>query len=495
MTLAFQLSAADVGSVRANIVELCAGTSFVVVGLLSFGIALVRRRMGMRIFLWLGLWSILYGSNAMWSPLDGILPPWLHTAEPYLRTLNTYMVLPFASLSWMEATRGWMRRFSAGLVVLELIVAAIAFISFLSTGNPDRLLLENNLIAAFACVVLLAVVCSKKLFAKYSAFPSQRFFAIGAFVFTLEALYTNIANPLGIRTPPIVGHLGFAVLLISFGHAGLEMVLRNERRLLSIESELEVARQIQAKILPREAPRVSGLNISARYRPMTAVAGDFYEFVAAEDHHLGVLIADVCGHGVPAALIASMLKTAVQAAAGSAARPGEFLRRLNQFLFAPLQGQLVSAAYLWLDMKEGKALYAAAGHPPLLHVCHGELLRVENNGLLMGVLPDAEYPVTEILLHKGDRLLLYTDGITDAENASGVSFAEAQLSAHAIGPDPAEHIFRTLPAWQSSDQAQDDMTLIVLDITADAFPHEPVAPAYSGVHPNSDESYSPVPGN
>ena len=90
------------------------------------------------------------------------------------------------------------------------------------------------------------------------------------------------------------------------------MVLTNERRLLEIQAELDVARQIQTSILPTDVPELRGLRISATYRPMASVAGDFYEFLPVDREHAGFLIADVCGHGVPAALIASMLKVAAR---------------------------------------------------------------------------------------------------------------------------------------------------------------------------------------
>ena len=102
------------------------------------------------------------------------------------------------------------------------------------------------------------------------------------------------------------------VLPIAFRYAGLKMVRANEHRLLEIQAELEVARQIQASTLPTHVPHVHNLRISAAYRPMASVAGDFYEFLPVDGKRAGFLVADVCEHGVPAALIASMLKIAVQ---------------------------------------------------------------------------------------------------------------------------------------------------------------------------------------
>ncbi|HEY3929492.1 MAG TPA: SpoIIE family protein phosphatase [Candidatus Koribacter sp.] len=300
------------------------------------------------------------------------------------------------------------------------------------------------------------------------------------FVFTLEALYANIAGPLGHPVPNVLGHLGFAVLLIGFGHSALQMVGQREQRLRAIESELEVAREIQNAILPKDVPHLEGVDVAATYQPMTEVAGDFYEFLPVDDQHAGFLVADVCGHGVPAALIASMLKVAVQSVAASASDPGKLLAELNRALWGPLRGKLVSAAYLWLDMEEQRALYSAAGHPPLLHKNH-DVQAIESNGLLFGVMAGAQYPVKEIRLSHGDRLLMYTDGASDPENAAGDSFGETKLSALLKEKVPAaelsERITAELHRWQVSPQSaktallgdpgpeqQDDITLIVMDV-------------------------------
>jgi serine phosphatase RsbU (regulator of sigma subunit) len=127
------------------------------------------------------------------------------------------------------------------------------------------------------------------------------------------------------------------------------MIVGNENRLLAIDKELEIARELQFSILPGKAPEVRGLGIAAAYEPMTAVAGDFYEFLKTDEQRVGFLVADVSGHGVPAALIASMIKVAAQAVNGCAAHPSQVLQRLGGILADHLRGQFVSAAYLWVD--------------------------------------------------------------------------------------------------------------------------------------------------
>src|SRR5207245_9268431 len=132
--------------------------------------------------------------------------------------------------------------------------------------------------------------------------------------------------------------------------------------------------------------------ISIPARAMTAVAGDFYEFIPVDRKRVGFLVADVTGHGVPAALIASMIKVAMQSVVPCAHDPREVLRGLNRILFRQLHDQFVTAAYFLVDTQNRKALYSAAGHPPLIRSRGGNLERIESNGIVFGVIPEPDYP-------------------------------------------------------------------------------------------------------
>jgi len=258
--------------------------------------------------------------------------------------------------------------------------------------------------------------------------------------------------------------------VFSLGWVAAEKISADERRLLSVENELAIARDIQASILPNGVPDLKNLRISAVYRPMTAVAGDFYEFVPVDQHRIGFLVADVSGHGVPAALIAGMIKVAMQSVLAYASDPPQVLHGLNRILSGQ-HGQFVSAAYLWLDTENRKGMYSAAGHPPLLLWRQGRLERIESNGLLFGVNPDCEFPVREITVSRGDRFVLYTDGVTEPENAHGDAFGDLQLepvireNESRPAPEFSERLLAEIRRWQpASVSQQDDMTLIVIDV-------------------------------
>jgi sigma-B regulation protein RsbU (phosphoserine phosphatase) len=459
---------------RGQVADIIIGSVFLFIGLAACSIAAIRRRSGVRIFVWLGIWSAMYGAmHLSQSPLVvAVSPRWLQISAPYANTAMAYLLVVVGSLSFRELSLGKVRLLiqAAACVGLAIAVAGIAF--FALTGSNDKLMLYNNLLAACILLVLTALVAVPRLSRKYLVLPHRGVLAIGTFVFAMEALFANVSSSLGIETPRILDHLGFAILLFSFGYVALQLILANERRLLSVENELAIAREIQTSILPSCVPEIDNLCISAAYYPMNAVAGDFYEFIPVDQKRLGILVADVSGHGVPAALIASMIKVAAQSVVPCAHDPGGVLRGLNRVLSGQLHGQFVSAAYLWLDTESGAASYSAAGHPPLLRWRHDKLDRIESNGLLFGVMRERDdYPVCTMPINPGDRFLLYTDGVTEPENAAGDCFGEIRLEQavrdNQFRPpsELSEQLLSEIQRWQpASITQQDDITLIVIDV-------------------------------
>ncbi len=460
-------------TLRGEVADIIAGSVFLFIGLAACSIAAIRRRRGMRIFVWLGMWSAMYGAEHL-SRSHAVLalsPRGLQISAPYANTAMTYLFVVVGSLSFLELSRGKMRFLNqaGGLLGLAIAVTGTGF--FVLTGSSDKLMLYNNLLEVCLLVVLMTVVAVPTLSRRYLVLPDRGVLATGMFVFTIEALYANLSRNLGFETPRILDHLGFATLLFSFGYVALQLVFTNEHRLLSVEKELAIAREIQISTLPTGVPEINNLRISAAYRPMTAVAGDFYEFIFVDRKRVGIMVADVSGHGVPAALIASMIKVAMQSVIASAHDPQAVLSGLNRVLSGQLRGQFVSAAYLWLDTENRQALYSAAGHPPLLRWREDKLERIESNGLLFGVTQECcSYPVCAMSINAGDRFLLYTDGVTEPENAHGDSFGDIRLEQVVRdnqGRPPAElsdRLLSEIRRWQpASTSQQDDITLIIID--------------------------------
>ena len=246
------------------------------------------------------------------------------------------------------------------------------------------------------------------------------------------------------------------------------------RQLLNINSELEMAREIQLSILPHEIPKITGLKIAARYIPMRSVAGDFYDFIVLDEKHIGILIADVSGHGLPAALIASMLKVALSAQSPHSSDPVRVLTGLNQCLCGKFKHHFVTAAYVFVDMERNFISYAGAGHPPLLlwRTATGTASEALENGLLLGLFPQATYSLVEIPLEAGDKVVLYTDGILETRSPSerefGVDLFKAFLeSNHNLNADAfADLLLDELSNWSEHPKGigqEDDITLLVIN--------------------------------
>jgi len=245
------------------------------------------------------------------------------------------------------------------------------------------------------------------------------------------------------------------------------------RQLISINQEVEMAREIQLSILPHKIPKIRGLEIAARYMPMSSVAGDFYDFIMVDEKRVGILVADVSGHGLPAALIASMLQVALTAQYAHASEPGRVLSGLNQALCGKFRDHFVTAAYVFVDMEKNSMSYAGAGHPPLLlwRMSTGSAAEVEENGLLLGHFPEETYSEAQIPVEPGDRAVLYTDGILEARNPSkeelGVErFKRLMEAKHDLGADQfADSLLDELSRWSEHPKGEgqeDDITLLTI---------------------------------
>jgi sigma-B regulation protein RsbU (phosphoserine phosphatase) len=247
------------------------------------------------------------------------------------------------------------------------------------------------------------------------------------------------------------------------------------QQLDTIKKELEVARKIQLSILPNQVPAIQGLDLAARYVPMTQVAGDFYDFIVIDEQHVGILVADVSGHGMPAALIASMLKIALAAQAEYASEPAEVLTRLNQTLYGKFHDHYVTATYVYLDMEKRSLRYAGAGHPPVL-MCDGATGRVrdlDENGFFLSWIEDAAYASREVTLGQGDWVILYTDGITETSNRKMEEFGMERFRDFAASnsflsaEEFATKLLGTIQKWSGraeDEEPDDDVTLVVAHV-------------------------------
>ncbi len=240
-----------------------------------------------------------------------------------------------------------------------------------------------------------------------------------------------------------------------------------------IKSELAIAKNIHESTLPTYIPEIPGLDISALYIPMNEIGGDYYNFHQVSETKVGVLIADVTGHGIPAALVASMVKIVFKILAENAGRPDIFLTQLNRILTDNVEERFITAGYIYLDLDERTVSYSRAGHEPLLifNKYTNEFKSILPSGRLLGVMKELEYSMETRSIEKGDRLILYTDCITESTNSNKVMFGDSAFHnfiKEQSGQSSRQFIdlLKTeLSAWTGMKESfGDDLTIIVIDV-------------------------------
>lgn len=384
----------------------------------------------------------------------------------YFKITNAIdFVIPIPAFLFFDAA-GLLHRWgkTAGYV-MGIVLGAFA-LATLALGPQDIFYRITGIFVIAALIVLVAR-------SMRTTSVTQDFIVIrrGLVAFVAFAVWENIRGMLGLRLPN-VEPIGFVAFLVALGYVAAHQTLRRDQQLSEIQKELEVARRIQLSILPARFPNSANFRVAARYVPMTSAAGDFYDFIVADDRQAGLLIADVSGHGVPAARIASMVKVAATAQRANAANPSRLLAGMNAVLCGNTQNQFVTAAYVHLDSQAREIRYSAAGHPPMLLLREGKVCEVLENGLMLAAFDFAAYTTAAQKLQPGDRLLLYTDGIVEAASAGGDFFGQESLSAllrQTSGVAPAAAADRIISAVQQWAVSQDDdLTVLVCDYVGDA---------------------------
>jgi serine phosphatase RsbU (regulator of sigma subunit)/putative methionine-R-sulfoxide reductase with GAF domain len=196
-----------------------------------------------------------------------------------------------------------------------------------------------------------------------------------------------------------------------------------------LETEIQLARQIQQTFIPQGLPSHPAWQFAARWRTARQVGGDFYDVIELPQGRLGLFIADVADKGMPAALFMALTRTLVRAAVTGSESPASALQRVNdQLLPDTHQGMFVTAVYGILDLERGEFSYVNAGHnPPLWVKADGTVERLTRTGMALGVMEQPSMSARSISLGAGDLLLLYTDGVTDSFSPEGGLFGESRL--------------------------------------------------------------------
>jgi sigma-B regulation protein RsbU (phosphoserine phosphatase) len=464
---------------RWEFVNIAAAIALLSIALVATALFFLRRKTRDLTLIYFSLFCILYAVRLLTtvrffrSLFDEPLTFWA-----YLNwDINCSIPIPFG-LFFYQVGGEYLRKFFRWLIAAQMLFAAFGISAAALGVSLAKLNIANSIVVFATCIVTVLSLVAERRHAgpRQPMTHEMRVFIVGLVVWLLFVVQANLLG-LRILSGNNLEFIGFLVFVACLGYISVYRIFANEERLLAIHKELEIARRIQSSILPQTVPALSGLDLAARYVPMSAVAGDFYDFLVLDEKRLGILVADVTGHGVPAALIASMLKVAFAGQAPHAHDPARVLVGLNTALCGKFEEHFVTAAYLFVDLENTLVRYSAAGHPPLIMATRadGNVREIEENGLMLGLFPEATYSSVEIRIDSGDRCLLYTDGVFEATNTAREEFGKSRCKEfleshrHLSAAHFADDLLTSIAAFSGLDSAraqEDDITLLVLDFQA-----------------------------
>jgi sigma-B regulation protein RsbU (phosphoserine phosphatase) len=243
---------------------------------------------------------------------------------------------------------------------------------------------------------------------------------------------------------------------------------------LANQRELDEARQIQQRLMPSEIPQIPGLRIAGASQPARIAGGDYFDVLRLDLETVAVCIADVSGKGMPAAMMMSNLQAAVKTCATSGARPRDLCERVNRIMCANIGAQgFISFFFVVICPAQKRLVYCNAGHNPPILISSGtrekELRHLSVGGGVLGVFTHWGYEEEELPIAEGDRLLLYTDGLTESRNTDGEEFGADRLggllqhSLSADAPALAETVIGAATQF-SNGNFDDDLTVVAVSV-------------------------------
>jgi serine phosphatase RsbU (regulator of sigma subunit) len=377
-------------------------------------------------------------------------------------------------LSWAA---GWA---AVGFVVAAAISLAVEGVAF------QPLLLESVLFAEV--VGFTALVSARVVFPLFTRLPLVVRLAMqvltlfsgtvfGSVSIVLAQPLFTLARPATVLTIVLVNAMLAVVVGITLHtYDSMRRQIEEQYRMLrekeALERELAIARDVQRELLPSAIPEVRGLQLAAVCTPAVGVGGDLYDFLPVSEDLFGLVIADVSGKGIPAALVMAGIQASVRSLALPGLPPGELNRRLNEMLVRSTSDARYATMFFALyDHRERLLTYSNAGHHPPLLLSEQGLSRLAADGLPIGILGGTRYGEGARRLKAGDLLALYTDGVVEAPDPQGNEFGEARL----IGvlerhrdenlDDLLQRVVDDVERWRGSAPPHDDITLVLARAT------------------------------
>lgn len=259
-------------------------------------------------------------------------------------------------------------------------------------------------------------------------------------------------------------------------YEGIYRDFRNIKRIhINFQKEIQLAQKIQSNLLPKTSPHLNGVKVESWYHPMEDLGGDFYDYIVRrENDGIGFFISDVAGHGVPSALITTMIKSLLGTYRSLHKNPMALMQKINSSLFENnVSNFFVTAFYLFLDIKNQRITYTSAAHGEMILYRRSEekIIRLKTRGKFLGVFADASWGEDYLDVKSGDRILLYTDGITEMFNRHGEEFGVERLinllmlSRNIDSTATKNFLIRNIINFENHLIARDDKAFILIDIT------------------------------
>lgn len=295
---------------------------------------------------------------------------------------------------------------------------------------------------------------------------------------TRRVIHGDFGHRIPVRTQDQLGDLATSFNQMT---GNLERLLLVEKERERLHTELEIAREVQGQLYPREAPPLCGLKLTVQCDPARMVSGDYYDYQELTGKRLAFAIGDVAGKGISAALLMATLQAALRAQM-TQYQPvhenecnhlaeidvSQLVSALNKQIFAHTSPEKYATFFFALFDERSRTLtYTNAGHLSPLLFRNGDITRLDSNGTVVGAFPFSKYAENCLIFHPGDLLVCYTDGITEPENAYGEEFGEERLidlvrkHAHREDSEIIHLVLDAVRSWTGSSELHDDMTLLL----------------------------------
>ncbi len=353
------------------------------------------------------------------------------------------------------------------LAVLTRVSAVLSTVFFNRNTNVAQEVLEVILIAGLVVFALVEIICGI-----IGVVMTRNITGAVHHLYegTHRIMQGDFSHRIEVRGKDQLAELGVSFNRMTENLAHLLMVAKEKERL---QSEIEIAREVQNQLYPRVTPKTKSLRLTAVCRPARIVSGDYYDYECIRDTHVALAIGDVAGKGISAALLMATLQSSLRTQLNNSNGQGplsaaRLVSQLNQYLYANTSPEKFSTLCLGLyDEADSSFIYTNGGNVQPALVRGNTVRRLDVNGTVVGAFPFAEYGESRLALEPEDLLVFFTDGVTEPENEFGEMFGEERFldlvvrNAH-LGEDDIVHaVIASVRAWTGSDELQDDMTLLL----------------------------------